>query len=147
MDRLDVRTVAAGRWRSILSTLGMDDKALSGKHCACPMCGGKDRFRFDDKDGRGTFFCSGCGAGDGVKLAMGITGQMKHPDMLAALKRYRQICTGARLAFGTHIVRPTSENIAAAIDEGYSLIALGLDNVFLDESSRACLAAAGRKRH
>lgn len=75
MDRLDVRTVAAGRWRSILSTLGMDDKALSGKHCACPMCGGKDRFRFDDKDGRGTYFCSGCGAGDGVKLAMGITGQ------------------------------------------------------------------------
>jgi putative DNA primase/helicase len=75
MDRFDVRTVAAGRWRSILSTLGMDDKALSGKHCACPMCGGKDRFRFDDKDGRGTYFCSGCGAGDGVKLAMGITGQ------------------------------------------------------------------------
>jgi len=75
MDRLDVRTAAAGRWRSILSTLGVDDKALSGKHCACPMCGGKDRFRFDDKDGRGTYFCSGCGAGDGVKLAMGITGQ------------------------------------------------------------------------
>lgn len=74
MDRLDVRTVAAGRWRSILLSLGMDDNALSGKHCACPMCGGKDRFRFDDKDGRGTYYCSGCGAGDGVKLAMGITG-------------------------------------------------------------------------
>jgi putative DNA primase/helicase len=75
MDRLDVRAAAAGRWRSILSTLGMDDKALSGKHCACPMCGGKDRFRFDDKDGRGSYFCSGCGAGDGVKLVMGLTGQ------------------------------------------------------------------------
>jgi len=75
MDRLDVRTAAAGRWRSILTTLGLDERTLSGKHCACPMCGGKDRFRFDDKDGRGTFYCSGCGAGDGVKLAMGITGQ------------------------------------------------------------------------
>jgi putative DNA primase/helicase len=74
MDRLDVRTVAVGRWHSILLSLGMDDKALSGKHCACPMCGGKDRFRFDDKDGRGTYYCSGCGAGDGVKLAMGVTG-------------------------------------------------------------------------
>ena len=72
-DRIDVRTAAAGRWRSILTTLGMNEKALSGKHCACPMCGGKDRFRFDDKDGRGTYYCSGCGAGDGVKLAMGIT--------------------------------------------------------------------------
>lgn len=75
MDRLDVRTVAAGRWRSILTTLGLDERTLSGKHTACPLCGGRDRFRFDDKDGRGTYFCSGCGAGDGVKLAMGITGQ------------------------------------------------------------------------
>ena len=75
MDRLDVRTAAAGRWRSILLGLGMDDKTLNGKHCACPMCGGRDRFRFDNKDARGTYFCSGCGAGDGVKLVMGITGQ------------------------------------------------------------------------
>ncbi len=79
--------------------------------------------------------------------SMGITGQMKHRDMLAALKRYREICTAAGLAFGMHIVRPTTENIAAAIGEGYTLIALGLDNVFLDESSRSCLAAAGRQRH
>lgn len=74
MDRLDVRTAAAGRWRSILTTLGLDERTLSGKHCACPMCGGRDRFRFDDRDGRGTYFCSGCGAGDGVRLAMGVTG-------------------------------------------------------------------------
>ncbi|MDD2766100.1 MAG: toprim domain-containing protein [Opitutaceae bacterium] len=73
--RLDVRTVAAGRWRSILLSLGMDERTLNGRHCACPICGGRDRFRFDDKDGRGTYFCSGCGAGDGVKLVMGLTGQ------------------------------------------------------------------------
>ena len=74
-NRMDVRTAAQGRWRGILHSLGMDERALSGKHCACPMCGGKDRFRFDDKDGRGTYYCSGCGAGDGVKLAMALTGQ------------------------------------------------------------------------
>ena len=73
-DRLDVRTAAQGRWRSILLSLGVDERALSGKHGPCPLCGGRDRFRFDDKDGRGTYFCSGCGAGDGVRLAMGITG-------------------------------------------------------------------------
>ena len=32
------------------------------------MCGGKDRFRFDDKGGRGTWICSRCGAGDGIEL-------------------------------------------------------------------------------
>ncbi|MBT9495725.1 MAG: toprim domain-containing protein [Zoogloea sp.] len=74
-DRIDVRTAAAGRWRSVLLGLGMDERTLNGRHCACPMCGGRDRFRFDDKDGRGTYFCGGCGAGDGVKLVMGITGQ------------------------------------------------------------------------
>lgn len=73
-ERLDVRQIAQGRWKSILTVMGMDERALSGKHGPCPMCGGRDRFRFDDKDGRGTYFCSGCGAGDGVQLAMGITG-------------------------------------------------------------------------
>jgi putative DNA primase/helicase len=38
------------------------------------MCGGRDRFRFDNKDGRGTWFCSHCGAGDGVTLVMGVKG-------------------------------------------------------------------------
>jgi len=74
MDRVDVRTVAAGRWPGILLALGVSERALSGRHAPCPMCGGKDRFRFDDKEGRGTYYCSGCGAGDGVQLAMAVTG-------------------------------------------------------------------------
>ena len=41
---------------------------LTGKHAPCPSCGGRDRFRFDDQDGRGTFFCSKCGSGDGFAL-------------------------------------------------------------------------------
>jgi putative DNA primase/helicase len=53
----------------------MDERHLSGKHTACPLCGGKDRFRFDDKDGGGTYICSGCGAGDGVQLAIAFTGR------------------------------------------------------------------------
>lgn len=73
-DRLNVREIAQGRWRSILSSLGMDERALSGKHTACPICGGKDRFRFDDKEGRGTYYCPTCKPGDGVQLAMAFTG-------------------------------------------------------------------------
>jgi putative DNA primase/helicase len=85
-ERLDVRQIAQGRWRSILTVLGMDECALSGKHGPCPMCGGRDRFRFDDKEGRGTYFCSGCGAGDGVQLAMGITG-LSFRDVAAEVER------------------------------------------------------------
>ncbi|HHJ4582728.1 TPA: DUF927 domain-containing protein [Citrobacter freundii] len=36
----------------------------------CPACGGNTRYRFDDKDGRGTYFCSHCGAGTGLDLVM-----------------------------------------------------------------------------
>lgn len=65
---------ARGRWAGILPEFGIDRRYLSGKHGPCPMCGGKDRFRWDNKDGRGSFFCSVCGAGDGVALVMKTTG-------------------------------------------------------------------------
>ena len=35
-------------------SLGVPAKALTNRHGPCPICGGKDRFRFDDKGGRGT---------------------------------------------------------------------------------------------
>ena len=60
--------LALNRWPGLLAHFGIDREFLTGKHTACPVCGGRDRFRFDDRDGRGTFFCSHCGAGDGFKL-------------------------------------------------------------------------------
>ena len=59
-----------GRWRSILPALGISESFLTGRKGPCPMCEGKDRFRFDDKHGEGMWFCTHCGAGDGYKLAM-----------------------------------------------------------------------------
>ena len=40
----------------------------SQQHRPCPMLWWRDRFRFDDKGGRGTWICSNCGAGDGIEL-------------------------------------------------------------------------------
>ncbi|MDT3542268.1 primase-helicase zinc-binding domain-containing protein [Cronobacter sakazakii] len=57
---------ACGHWPRILPALGV--KVIKNRHQACPVCGGADRFRFDDKEGRGTWFCNQCGAGDGLKL-------------------------------------------------------------------------------
>lgn len=71
----DIREQARGRWPSILAALGVDERSLSGKNVPCPIEGaGKDRFRFDDKDGRGTFICTHCGAGEGVNLVMRLRG-------------------------------------------------------------------------
>lgn len=65
---------ARGRWAGLLPMLGVDSKFLSPKQGPCPICGGKTRFRFDDKEGRGTWICNSCGAGDGAALAMKVAG-------------------------------------------------------------------------
>jgi putative DNA primase/helicase len=69
-----IKDLAVGRWRSILPVFGVPAKFLDGKHQACPLCGGKDRARFDDKGGNGTYFCGQCGPGDGVALVMKLNG-------------------------------------------------------------------------
>lgn len=65
MNQLKIE--ANGKWASILS-LFIDKEFLTGKHTPCPLCGGKDRFRFDNKNGEGTYICSQCGAGTGIHL-------------------------------------------------------------------------------
>lgn len=72
--RAEARQVANGHWRRVLEASGLDGNVLDGNHHPCPLCGGTDRFRFDDKEGRGTYYCNGCGAGDGFKLLMGHMG-------------------------------------------------------------------------
>ena len=52
---------ARGRWRQILPALGIDARFLTGRNCPCPICGGKDRFRFIDRqDVDGMWLCSQC---------------------------------------------------------------------------------------
>lgn len=58
---------ANGRWLDILSRF-IEPHVLTNKHKPCPLCGGKDRFRWDDKDGNGGYFCSSCGSGSGLHL-------------------------------------------------------------------------------
>lgn len=60
--------LARNRWPDLLAHFGIERHLLTGKHAPCPACGGRDRFRFDDKEGRGTYFCSKCGSGDGFAL-------------------------------------------------------------------------------
>lgn len=66
--------IATGKWHGILASVGIERTFLTGKHGPCPICGGKDRFRFDDKNGRGTWICNKCGAGDGFLLLQQVKG-------------------------------------------------------------------------
>lgn len=62
-----ITTAARGRWPVIFQQLGISVPD-GGRHGPCPECGGKDRFRMDDLEGRGTWICSQCGRGDGLDL-------------------------------------------------------------------------------
>lgn len=74
----DINESAKGHWPSILGALaGLTGKQLEDKHGPCPLCGGTDRYRFDDKDGNGSWFCNKCGgktqsggAGSGMDMLM-----------------------------------------------------------------------------
>lgn len=67
--------MARGHWGELLPVLGVDSRFLVNQHGPCPICGGKDRFRWDDQNGGGGYFCSGCGAGDGFDLVIKTTGK------------------------------------------------------------------------
>jgi putative DNA primase/helicase len=69
----DLKERANGRWASILAALGVERSYLTGKHGPCPICReGKDRFRFADENGDGSWYCNrahgGSVGGDGFDL-------------------------------------------------------------------------------
>ena len=78
----DIQDLTNGRWPDLLSHFcALSPEQLSDKHQPCPLCGGKDRYRFDDRDGTGSWFCNQCGgrdqmggAGSGMDLLMRFTG-------------------------------------------------------------------------
>lgn len=70
----DVTAAACGHWPELLANLGVTVPPRK-QHGPCPACGGKDRFRLDDKGGRGTFICNQCGSGDGLDLVAKVTGK------------------------------------------------------------------------
>ena len=82
LERTSIHERARGRWRGILSGIGVDAKFLTGKHSPCPLCGGKDRFRFDDRESGGGWICSHCGAGNGVDLVM----KLRSLEFIGAVK-------------------------------------------------------------
>uniref|UniRef100_UPI00244924A8 primase-helicase zinc-binding domain-containing protein n=1 Tax=Xenorhabdus kozodoii TaxID=351676 RepID=UPI00244924A8 len=81
VSHIDIRSVKAaaqGHWQGLLAACGVDVPA-KGKHGACPVCGGTDRFHFIDDHGDGNWHCRQCDEpnhGDGLDLlvrAKGIT--------------------------------------------------------------------------
>ena len=76
-DIEEIKLASRGREAELLEYVGhIGREYLSGKHCPCPGCGGKDRARFDRA--KGFFICNKCfDKGNG--------------DILAAIGHFRKI--------------------------------------------------------
>ncbi|CDH26006.1 primase-like DNA-binding domain-containing protein [Xenorhabdus bovienii] len=67
-----VKMAAKDHWQGLLAACGVDVPA-KGKHGACPICGGTDRFHFMDDHSHGDWHCRQCdnpNHGDGLDLLM-----------------------------------------------------------------------------
>ncbi|MFL9876495.1 DUF7146 domain-containing protein [Paraburkholderia megapolitana] len=67
------------QWLSLLRRYDVPESSLTGRGAPCPMCGGTDRFTYDNKGGRGNWICRKCDngnlmAGDGLALICRTTG-------------------------------------------------------------------------
>lgn len=77
----DVKAKAQGLWdNTIFPSFGIE--VVFKKKKPCPACGGRDRFRYDDKNGNGDYICQHCGAGDGFSLIQKCT-HLSFPEAIA----------------------------------------------------------------
>lgn len=85
-DFKEVKRRANNNWFSILNFNGVSDIYLKNSNGPCPFCGGKDRWRWDDKNGDGGGFCHQCDAkGNGFSILakwLGLEGRANFPKLL-----------------------------------------------------------------
>lgn len=67
----------------------------------------------------------------------GVPGQTQDPVVRDACRRVIDACQKAEKSVGLLVVQPTPELVAQLVQDGYNLLCLGLDTVFLDQGARA----------
>jgi 2-keto-3-deoxy-L-rhamnonate aldolase RhmA len=72
----------------------------------------------------------------------GVIGQVDHPEIKEAFKTVVRACEKAGKAPGIHVVLPTRKAMIRTIEDGFTFIALGMDDVFLDQGAREALQTA-----
>lgn len=75
----------------------------------------------------------------------GIPGQTADPLIRDACRTVAAACDRAGKSAGIHVVKPSTDAIAQAIDQGFTFVAVGVDTVFLDQAARQALAAVSER--
>jgi len=72
IDADELRQACYGKWAGLYDHFGVD--VGTGKHKACPICHGTDRFRCDGLARDGNYICNQCGNGQGFTMLMRFKG-------------------------------------------------------------------------
>jgi 2-dehydro-3-deoxyglucarate aldolase len=70
-----------------------------------------------------------------LSASLGHIGQLDHPAVRVAERRVLKAARTAGIACGLHVVHPSPSAIRAAVQRGYTFLALGVDMIFLDEAA------------
>ena len=114
----DLKAAAYGRWPEIHAALGIDPRYLNPRrHCPCPRCGGKDRYRYTDYQGRGGFICNQCypEGGSGFDLLMLVFGY----DFAEATHQVAAVLGSAGRHAERHTPRPMPAPTPAELQPDY----------------------------
>lgn len=92
---MELKQQARNAWTGFLESQGIGAAHLTRKHGPCPMCGGKDRFRYINKQGDGTFVCNTCTpkGGSGFDLLMKFR-NLEFSECCRLLEKYLGIVPG-----------------------------------------------------
>ena len=71
-----------------------------------------------------------------LSASMGLHGQFEHPDIVAALKKIREVGAALKKSGGLHIVEPNPEELRSRIKEGFQFLAYSVDFRMLDVACR-----------
>lgn len=74
--------------------------------------------------------------------SMGLAGQLDHPRVISALERVVACCAEHGKAAGLLITIPTPEAVSAALQRGFTFLALGVDALLLTHRCQEIVATA-----
>ncbi|MGE4490663.1 MAG: HpcH/HpaI aldolase/citrate lyase family protein [Kiritimatiellales bacterium] len=74
--------------------------------------------------------------------SLSIPGKLDDPRVEDALKKVLEACRAAGKPAGLHVVAPDPKQITAALNKGFTFLALSVDALFMDRSARECLTEA-----
>jgi 2-keto-3-deoxy-L-rhamnonate aldolase RhmA len=72
-----------------------------------------------------------------LSASLGRLGEVRHPEVVAAIKHVTQVCQAAQLPLG--IFGLSAEAVQPYVERGYTLITVGVDTILMGEAAQQLL--------